>query len=214
MKISILLALLLANFTFLSALDPDLKTTLGDNIGSISEMKNSNADSESMANHKIDRLKKGSTILKQGSLTHTTEFKIIDTVMTPSLKKNSLYATLAPGGYSIIGGYYERLLLHSPENIIKYVYGRIGAGGFAEFFGKQGFVYSGSVGGLIGAGKNHLEVYLGVASFYSYYEGLHHYFNTPLATAAYKYQKPEGHFVFRFGGGWPENVFISTGISF
>ena len=128
---------------------------------------------------------------------------------TPPLdmNKNTFYATLAPGGYSFILGSYERMIINNPESFITSSWLGIGGGLVAEFFGSGGIALKAFYTGLTGANNNHLELNFGI----TYMSGVSSRV-TPLATVGYRYQKANGHFLFRIGGGWPENVFLSLGL--
>ena len=58
--------------------------------------------------------------------------------------------------------------------------------------------------------KHHLEVSAGlVKSLDKYYDIF------PLSgSIGYRMQKPNGHFIFRTGVGWPEALYIDLGVSF
>ena len=123
------------------------------------------------------------------------------------MNKNTFLATVAPGGYSFILGSYERMIFSNPESFIKSSWIGIGGGLVAEFFGDEGIALKTFYTGLTGANNNHLEFNLGI----TYMSGVSSTV-TPLATVGYRYQKANGHFLFRIGGGWPENVFLSLGL--
>lgn len=128
---------------------------------------------------------------------------------TPLLdvNKNTFFATFAPGGYSFILGSYERMIFSNPESFITSSWLGIGGGVVAEFFGSDGLAFKAFYTGLTGANNSHLEFNLGI----TYMSGVSTTV-TPLATVGYRYQKANGHFLFRIGGGWPENVFLSLGL--
>ena len=123
------------------------------------------------------------------------------------MNKNTFYATLAPGGYSFILGSYERMISSNPESFIASSWLGIGGGIVAEFFGSEGTALKAFYTGLTGANNNHLELNLGITLMSGVSRSA-----TPLATIAYRYQKANGHFLFRIGGGWPENTFLSLGL--
>ena len=123
------------------------------------------------------------------------------------MNKNTFYATLAPGGYSFILGSYERMIISNPESFITSSWLGIGGGIVAEWFGDDGLAFKAFYTGLTGPNNNHLEFNLGITYMSEVSTTV-----TPLATVAYRYQKANGHFLFRIGGGWPENVFLSLGL--
>ncbi len=128
---------------------------------------------------------------------------------TPPLdmNKNTFFATLAPGGYSFILGSFERMIINNPESFIASSWLGIGGGYVAEFFGDEGIAFKAFYTGLTGPNNNHLEFNLGITYMSAVSTTV-----TPLATVGYRYQKANGHFLFRIGGGWPENVFLSLGL--
>ncbi len=128
---------------------------------------------------------------------------------TPQLdmNKNTFYATLAPGGYSFILGSYERMINSNPESFITSSWLGIGGGIVAEWFGDEGLAFKAFYTGLTGPNNNHLEFNFGLTYMSAVSTTV-----TPLATVGYRYQKANGHFLFRIGGGWPENAFLSLGL--
>jgi hypothetical protein len=123
------------------------------------------------------------------------------------MNKNTFFATIAPGGYSFILGSYERMIFSNPESFITSSWLGIGGGVVAEFFGDDGLAFKAFYTGLTGPNNNHLEFNLGITYMSDVSSTV-----TPLATVGYRYQKANGHFLFRIGGGWPENVFLSLGL--
>ena len=123
------------------------------------------------------------------------------------INKNTIFATFAPGGYSFILGSYERMISSNPESFITSSWLGIGGGIVAEIFGNDGLAFKAFYTGLTGPNNHHLEFNLGITSMSGVSSNV-----TPLATVGYRYQKANGHFLFRIGGGWPENVFLSLGL--
>ncbi len=123
------------------------------------------------------------------------------------MNKNTFFATIAPGGYSFILGSYERMIISNPESFITSSWLGIGGGVVAEWFGDDGLAFKAFYTGLTGPNNNHLEFNLGITYMSDVSSTV-----TPLATVGYRYQKANGHFLFRIGGGWPENVFLSLGL--
>lgn len=123
------------------------------------------------------------------------------------MNKNTFFATFAPGGYSFILGSYERMIISNPESFITSSWVGIGGGIVAEWFGDDGLAFKAFYTGLTGPNNNHLEFNLGITYMTAVSTTV-----TPLATVGYRYQKANGHFLFRIGGGWPENLFLSLGL--
>lgn len=146
------------------------------------------------------------------------------------LNKNmiTINAWLGAEGFGI--GYnlaYERLLIKS-NSFFKY-YGLKVSIGESTYYSSRGTggeswpdhfpAFYAHIMGLTGKKKSHLELALGVAvltntkdSTYPITEvKAHSYFSMKVG---YRYQKPEGHFVFSVGTGFPQMAYVSLGTSF
>lgn len=146
-------------------------------------------------------------------------------------RKNTFYGTAAVY-YGVIGNLnYERKLKENDNRFINEHWLKLSYGAWEEFFGSNGNQYAVSWIGLTGKNNNHLEFSLGLASLYdkSGYNYLKqevdnnessklsrsNYYNFKTSFGvAYRFQKPNGRFIFRSGLGWPEILFISTGVCF
>lgn len=154
--------------------------------------------------------------------------------INPCLHRNVLYVSggLLFGSY--IAGNYERIFLSSKNQVVS-VLGRIAIGkvhfeslgmGFSLFYPviystEYNLVsYLANIGILIGSRSSHLDCALGVAYLdgtvtrkYSAgdYQIKGHQEVNPVISLGYRYQKPDGHFLFRVGIGWPEQIYISMG---
>ncbi|MBK8292066.1 MAG: hypothetical protein IPK96_15185 [Flammeovirgaceae bacterium] len=102
--------------------------------------------------------------------------------------------------------YYERMFQRNEQKSITATFVKAGYGG------EHGWGYSipyilGNFGFLTGATKHHLEVSGGfVKSLNEYYDLF------PLSVSiGYRKQKPNGHFIFRTGLGWPEGLYFGLG---
>jgi hypothetical protein len=123
------------------------------------------------------------------------------------MNKNTFYATLAPGGYGFILGSYERMISSNPASFITSSWLGIGGGYVAEIFGQEGTALKAFYTGLTGSKRSHFEINFGITYMSEVSTRV-----TPLATIGYRYQKANGHLLFRIGGGWPENLFLSLGL--
>lgn len=128
---------------------------------------------------------------------------------------------------------YERLLTTKDAKIYSSYYLHFGYGGFAAW-GVSGRTTDISVQWLMGRKRSHLELGLGIVSFFDkkgYDIGVSnanypypHYapepprsdyrFIWPAATIGYRYQKPGGGLVFRTGIASPDGLYLSAGYAF
>lgn len=161
-----------------------------------------------------------------------------DTIVNPCLGRNIMYFT---GGILIgtyYGGNYERIFLsnkrHSVQVLARIGIGKVhmktiglGIGFFAVLYAWEEeydlMSYFANVGILAGRRSSHLDACVGIA----YLDGtrtviyrsipeevMGHQEVNPLLSLGYRYQKPGGHFLFRVGAGWPEQVYLSLGCCF
>jgi len=123
---------------------------------------------------------------------------------------NSLNISIGPGGilmfYLPASIYYERMFqgkLFGPKisSITDVGFG------LETHWGGGGSFYMGRYGILTGNGKHHLEAKVGAVYFTDL--GLN-----PSFALGYSSQKPQSHFIFRTGVGWPEALYVSWGFSF
>ena len=128
------------------------------------------------------------------------------------LSKNVIYGT---AGFFPIWGVininYERMLGHSSEKFVKSLWYRVG-GGYWGTWGAEGPHFVSTLTALTGSKNNHLELSLGIAILNdNYYHDNSLY---PAGNIGYRFQKSDGHFVFRTGVSFPETTYLSLGISF
>lgn len=127
-----------------------------------------------------------------------------------TIAKNSIYAyvgtTLA---VYATGFFYERNIYDFERSVLT---ARGGAGVYAFLWGDYGHFLAVNAGQLFGKGNNHFEYNIGYTFFNPPYTSYSEHY--PSAYIGYRYQKPEGGFIFRTGFGWPEQVSIGAGISF
>jgi hypothetical protein len=127
-------------------------------------------------------------------------------------RKNTLYGT---AGLFIMAGAlglsYERLLVAHPDRFVTSTWLKAQGGLFSFWEGKGPF-WTVSVQALSGKQNHHLELGAGFGAIhYDQWQSLQ---LVPVMAAGYRYQKPNGGFLFRAGLSVPELLFISLGFSF
>ena len=144
----------------------------------------------------------------------------------PVAEKNELYknafygnfGALDPLFHNTLTAYYERILKHNVQNHKTSLFIRIGLGNVGVgWIGYQKFKLA-QLGLLFGEKKHHLEIGAGPGYFDNRdlfpKTNLPAFEFQPTGIAAYRYQKPKGHFIFRAGIAYPETIFIGLGLSF
>lgn len=136
------------------------------------------------------------------------------------LKKNAVSVTggtwLPVEFYFSFLGNYERMIFHLPESFIHSIWIRVGAGPWAGW-GPTGMNYVSTVSALMGRGSAHFEFGPGV--LFTYWSDEKQF--KPIINERYlagflgfRYQKPQGNFLFRTGLGWPDGIYLSLGYCF
>lgn len=138
------------------------------------------------------------------------------------LKKNMLHFTPGVQGLTLS---YERKLWHpeKPDPFFKTFTARFESGLFLSAFdniaGEEdlGSFYALSISGITGKGKNHLEFGFGVVRA----EGIENIYccladdNWDIyPNLGYRFQKPDGKFIFRAGVSHPRYTYFSIGYAF
>jgi len=134
-----------------------------------------------------------------------------DTVATsrPLLLRNVIHGSLGVGPVFSATVFYEHIFLQ-PENSRMAVFARGGYGVMAVLLADNSR-YVLAQGGIITGKKNsHFEAALGAC--YLFDNNLEGY--APALSAGYRLQKPGGHFMFRTGLGFPEDLYVGIGVSF
>jgi len=135
-----------------------------------------------------------------------------------TLYENSIYGSFAFG--LVMGSgtiFYERIFgKNSSEDNLMF-YAKIGMGMMATWDSDGNYVL-GQIGMLTGNRSHHFESGIGMLHFYKGFL-VDDYKGSPMgkisASIGYRYQRPQGHFIFRTGVGWPEApCYVSLGISF
>lgn len=104
--------------------------------------------------------------------------------------------------------YYERMFQKNEKksNISTFV--KVGIGSMVYWEDASSYIL-GQYGILTGVKKHHLEASAG------FVKSLDEYYIFPLSgSIGYRIQKPNGHFIFRTGVGWPEALYFGLGVSF
>ena len=123
-----------------------------------------------------------------------------------NLPKKNIYGELHVGLFSEASLNYERSI-YSGEKIS--LYGRLGGGygGILVWMGDFGWGGLGAITMLTGKKNNHFE--LNAGGFLGFEDTDNEAFIFPIFNVGYRYQKPEGGFIFRANAG-----IISLGLSF
>jgi hypothetical protein len=155
------------------------------------------------------RLKNLSIILLSISNTLAAQEVKPDSVQS-KMFNNAIYGNVGNGGlYFTATGYYERMFRNNPQNSPIATFVKVGYGGAAFWYASSSYIL-GQFGILTGVKKHHFEASAGLV------KGIGNDLNFfPLSgSIGYRIQKPDGHFIFRTGVGWPEAVYIGLGVSF
>ncbi len=136
------------------------------------------------------------------------------------LKKHAIHFT--PGVQALTLS-YERKLWHPKKQslIFKTITARFEVGGFDTAFPFDASdrlepFYGLSVSGITGTGNNHLEVGVGLVHARDadkIFQIVHNYLDL-YPSLGYRFQKPDGKFVFRAGVSNPRITYISVGYAF
>ncbi len=152
------------------------------------------------------------------------------------LNKNVIHASVGfiPIPIPIWGAYgfsYERMLFDIRKGGINSIWARASLGEWGDPGGGGPFQLAG-VTMLTGTGKGHFEVNISAVRIYDQHRykddktGLYGYgpdYNAvksdyvdffPAGSLGYRFQKPDEHFVFRYGAGYPDGLYISLGAAF
>ena|SRR5665647_1390401 len=136
-----------------------------------------------------------------------------------SFKKNVINVSLGVDPsefYGTLMGNYERMIVHFPKSFVNSLWVRVGAGPWVWWSGK-GTNFVSTISILTGRKGAHIETGVGILFTYDSrindFHPLVH--NRYLAgNIGFRFQKPDGVFVFRTGIGWPEFLYLSSGFCF
>lgn len=160
-------------------------------------------------------------------------------IIKSCLDRNIMYFTAGVLFGTYLGGHYERIFVSNVKQNF-HVLARMGIGKVHAEIVSFGigfplpliyafeqeynlFSYMLNLGILTGKRSSHLEAAFGGAyldgTVTQKYHGSiekkeHHREINPVLALGFRYQKPEGHFLFRIGAGWPEQVYLSLGLCF
>lgn len=126
--------------------------------------------------------------------------------------KNAIYGNLGSGGiYFTATGYYERMIKQKMWNTSISSFVKVGFGAEVHWGGESRYLLS-QYGLLFGAKKHHLEIGLGPGYFSN--NSVTGKLFMMSGTVGWRFQKPDGNFIFRIGTSWPEAVYAGLGLSF
>lgn len=109
---------------------------------------------------------------------------------------------------------YERLISEQKNGFIKSYWFRAGSGLYWAWENGTDRNFILGITALSGARNSHLETLLGVSAHYSINKSSDRFRFLPAGAIGYRFQKPNGLFMFRVGLGFPENAYMSLGFSF
>ena len=125
--------------------------------------------------------------------------------------RNVIYGTLSYGfALGSISLNYEGMIWNPQRKHLNNLWLKASIGYFAVW-NIVNTQYNISLVGINGKGNKHLEYSIGTSLYYhkKSYSGI-----LPSATIGYRYQKPKGKIIYRFGIGFPEAFYASIGVSF
>ena len=138
----------------------------------------------------------------------------IDESSSSNFKKNVLYATFGLYPYAIFNFNYERQIIHPIKGPMSSINLRLGYGVEGDLSGSEELCLLSS-NFIFGSGSGHFETDIGAAYLFNIVKdnydkkvGI-----TPIISLGYRFQKKNGHFVFRTGVGWPDCIYISLGFA-
>lgn len=129
-----------------------------------------------------------------------------------NIHESSLYGSMgmAPIFLNVIAS-YEIMLAERPDKAFKTRGLRVGTG-IWEIWEEVGWTCMINYTCLTGTGNNHFE--LGIGAAFWQYLTTDDKFVLPSLNLGYRYKKPDGKFIFRTGGGFPESAYVSFGYCF
>ncbi|MEN8119248.1 MAG: hypothetical protein ABFS35_02835 [Bacteroidota bacterium] len=130
-------------------------------------------------------------------------------------QKNLVYGSICifgPGASA--NGNYERMIAERNNKFFKTYWFRISGGVYSAWEWGNGIHFITGVTMLSGSGKNHFEFNIGLTSIFDLASSVDNQYIFPAGILGYRYQKKDGHFVFRSGLGFPEIVYFSFGFCF
>ena len=152
-------------------------------------------------------------------------------IIAESEKKNIVYATIGfVPIWGVINLNYERVLLSKEEGFFSSYLLRLGGGKWFSWLagGPNGVI---GLTALTGRRNSHLETHLGFTSLYNKYLydlamwdyneyggqspiKSSYFYYLPSAAIGYRFQKPDGSFLFRGGIAFPESIYLGLGVLF
>lgn len=128
----------------------------------------------------------------------------------PTFNKNAIHGSVGTVLlYASVSGYFERMLFDRMKRNYLATIVRVGIGHYGGLKNSGSFTLI-QAGIMTGQDKGHFEGAFGFAHRTNknddYYE--------PAIAAGYRWQKPEGNFIFRTGVAYPESLYAGVGFCF
>ncbi len=151
------------------------------------------------------------------------------------LRKNAVHALIGylPAPYFAYDVSYERMLFDIRKGILNSIWAKASWGGWGTW-GEGGNFQRLGMSMLSGAGAGHIEINLGMVRRYDRvgYDDASYIYDpqngriptsveksdyvsfAPSGAIGFRFQQPGGHFLFRFGIGYPEMIYLGLGVAF
>ncbi|MFH0842202.1 MAG: hypothetical protein V1903_06235 [Bacteroidota bacterium] len=138
-----------------------------------------------------------------------------DTVSSGNIK-NVVFGTFGVYPLAIYNINYERNIYYKPvTGSVSSINLRLGFGKEADPSGSAELLLA-STNFIFGPGSGHVEADLGAAYLFNIIRDNYDKKTgfSPLVNLGYRFQRNDGHFVFRTGLGWPDCIYASLGFAF
>ncbi len=138
-----------------------------------------------------------------GQLDHVSETK-------PIFNKNAIHGSIGTVVlYASVSGYFERMLFDRLKRNYLATFVRVGIGHYGGLESSGSFTLI-QTGIMTGKDKGHFEGAFGLAHRTNKNDNNYE----PAIVAGYRWQKPEGNFIFRTGVAYPESLYAGVGFCF
>ena len=131
-----------------------------------------------------------------------------------NFRKDVVYGTVGFLPNIVCNINYERQIIHPIKGPVSSINLRLGFGVEGDLAGSENLCLLSS-NFIFGSGSSHFETDIGAAyrfdvvkQYYYKKDGI-----TPIINPGYRFQKKNGHFVFRTGIGWPDCIYLSLGFA-
>ncbi len=132
------------------------------------------------------------------------------------IMRNVVFGTFGAFPVAIYNINYERNIYYKPiTGSVSSINLRLGYGKEADLSGSAEMLLT-SANFIFGPGSGHFEADIGVAYLFNIirYKTDKKTGFTPVVNLGYRFQRSDGHFVFRTGLGWPDCIYASLGFAF